>query len=37
MSCIERLLEILKHPPKGSRRLPIWWWSGDRLEIERLR
>lgn len=33
----DRLLRILHNPPKEFSPAPIWWWSGDPLEIDRLR
>lgn len=33
----ERMAEQFKHPPKAYSPAPIWWWSGDRLEPDRLR
>ena len=37
MGVTDRLEAILKSPPKEFSPAPIWWWSGDPLEIERLR
>jgi len=31
------LRERFERPPKAFSPVPIWWWSGDRLERERLR
>lgn len=37
MSAADRLERILKSPPREFSPAPIWWWSGDPLDVERLR
>ncbi len=33
----ESLAELFTHPPKAFSPVPIWWWSGDPLDADRLR
>ncbi|MFD0536700.1 hypothetical protein ACFQY7_26225 [Actinomadura luteofluorescens] len=32
-----RLGEVLEAPPRAFSPVPIWWWSGERLDRRRLR
>ncbi len=33
----EELVQRFANPPRDYSPVPIWWWSGERLERERLR
>ncbi|MDO5308206.1 MAG: glycosyl hydrolase [Planctomycetia bacterium] len=30
------LLEGFAHPPRGYGQVPFWWWTGEKLNVERL-
>ncbi|MBB6730883.1 glycosylhydrolase-like jelly roll fold domain-containing protein [Cohnella zeiphila] len=34
---MDKIAEQFRTPPKDYSPAPIWWWSGDRLELDRLR
>jgi hypothetical protein len=36
-SILEKLTRQFAVPPKAFSPVPIWWWSGDKLERTRLR
>ncbi len=32
----EKLFDIIKNPPRDFCPVPLWWWSGEKIETERL-